>query len=124
MKSTSFFLSCALLSVFLFSCQKEAGPLPVSDEEITSKTLPLAIYNSACYLDGESLTVYDPNATDFETYNAEYYHVEWKIGSEQVGSGVRVECVCSNTITVVVTDLITGESAQLDYRAIDCTDDE
>ncbi|MCF8244173.1 MAG: hypothetical protein K9J37_03665 [Saprospiraceae bacterium] len=122
MKNLIIFIQISLLSFSVISCEKKTVELPSNNEEAGTMPLPIAIHSDVCYWEGESLTVFNPETGNFQTYNQDVYAVVWKIGAEQVGSGTRLECVCGATYTVVVEQVVTGASAQMDYTAVDCRD--
>ena len=123
MKTPIQFILFFLLCLSVISCKKE-DQLPLPEQLTPRQPLPMAIHSSTCILSGESLIVYDPNTSHFETYNADIFIVEWKIEDIQVGSGTHLECACGTTYTVMITDLTSGEIGKMDYTAIKCPNEE
>lgn len=123
MKTSNIIFLIALLSIFTYSCE-ETVELPTPEPSVTLAPLPLAISSSTCTLQGESLTVINPDTQDFEAYASDDFSVEWLTGDGKVaGTSHRLECACGKTFKAVVTELATGVSAEIEHTAIDCDDE-
>lgn len=123
MKTLNIIFLIALLSFFTTSCE-ESIDMPTPEPSATLVPLSLAINTSTCTLQGESLTIVNPDNQDFEAYASDEFLVAWIVGDGKVvGNGHRMECACGNTYKTVVTELATGNSAEIEYTAIDCDDE-
>ncbi|MEZ4963978.1 MAG: hypothetical protein R2791_01950 [Saprospiraceae bacterium] len=115
-------LYCATLICLLASCTKQYPEAPTVNAQ---EPLQIDIYHAVCIAGGESLIVYEKEAPNFDTYNnAKGYAIEWWDGDRLLSTGTELTCVCGMKVRVIVKNLVTGQTGQMEYQITDCYDKE
>lgn len=105
-----------LLSLVLitqsFSCSKETRK--------ASPELAVKILSAPCTPNSEALTAYHPGSPNLNFFNNIYYKVEWYQGNTLIGEGPQTNCLCGETITLIVKEKFSGKTVTKNYQPVIC----